>query len=141
MTPTLSIRGLRCAAVLVGALATAGCAQKFAQIGQAPSMSPMGRPSAPIDPNVISPRSPITSELDAHSQMRRVALAQADAARAQRAMLTARQSSAASLWSAGPKSLFDDRRARRIGDIVTVMIEIDDEATINNSTTRSRERL
>ena len=42
----------------------------------------------------------------------------------------------ASLWQSGPRSLFGDRRARRRGDIVTVVIEIDDEARINNSTTR-----
>lgn len=44
----------------------------------------------------------------------------------------------ASLWQSGPKSLFGDRRARRRGDIVTVAIEIDDEAKIRNSTTRGR---
>ncbi|MHA1530310.1 MAG: flagellar basal body L-ring protein FlgH [Alphaproteobacteria bacterium] len=44
----------------------------------------------------------------------------------------------ASLWQSGPKSLFGDRRARRRGDILTVVIEIDDEAKIRNSTSRGR---
>ena len=44
----------------------------------------------------------------------------------------------ASLWQSGPRSLFGDRRARARGDILTVVIEIDDEAKINNSTTRGR---
>ncbi len=44
----------------------------------------------------------------------------------------------ASLWQSGPKSLFGDRRARLRGDILTVVIEIDDEATIRNSTSRAR---
>lgn len=44
----------------------------------------------------------------------------------------------ASLWQSGPKSLFGDRRARRRGDILTVAIEIDDEAKIRNATTRGR---
>jgi flagellar L-ring protein precursor FlgH len=44
----------------------------------------------------------------------------------------------ASLWQSGPKSLFGDRRARRRGDIVTVTIEIDDEAKFDNSTSRGR---
>jgi len=45
---------------------------------------------------------------------------------------------AASLWSGGRQSLLGDRRAERRGDILTVVIEIDDEATISNETTRSR---
>lgn len=44
----------------------------------------------------------------------------------------------ASLWRSGPTSLFGDRRARRRGDILTVVIEIDDEAEISNETDRSR---
>lgn len=43
-----------------------------------------------------------------------------------------------SLWQSGPKSLFGDRRARNLGDILTVMIEIEDEAAISNTTSRSR---
>ncbi len=44
----------------------------------------------------------------------------------------------ASLWSGGKKSLLGDRRAARRGDILTVVIEIDEEAQISNSTSRSR---
>ncbi len=43
-----------------------------------------------------------------------------------------------SLWAAGTGSLFGDRRAAQRGDILTVVIEIDDRATISNSTDRSR---
>jgi flagellar L-ring protein FlgH len=43
-----------------------------------------------------------------------------------------------SLWRSGPESLFGDRRARVTGDILTIVIEIDDEAEINNSSDRSR---
>lgn len=45
---------------------------------------------------------------------------------------------ASSLWTAGRSSLFGDRRAARRGDILTVVIEIDDKAEISNSTGRSR---
>lgn len=44
----------------------------------------------------------------------------------------------ASLWSGGRQSLLGDRRANRRGDILTVVIEIDDSAQINNSTSRRR---
>lgn len=45
---------------------------------------------------------------------------------------------ASSLWTAGTESLFGDRRAAQRGDILTVVIEIDDSASISNSTGRSR---
>jgi flagellar L-ring protein precursor FlgH len=45
---------------------------------------------------------------------------------------------ASSLWTAGRSSLFGDRRAAQRGDILTVVIEIDDKAEISNSTGRSR---
>lgn len=44
----------------------------------------------------------------------------------------------ASLWSGGQRSLLGDRRAIKRGDILTVVIEIDEEAEISNSTSRSR---
>ncbi|WP_226779883.1 flagellar basal body L-ring protein FlgH [Oceaniglobus trochenteri] len=44
----------------------------------------------------------------------------------------------ASLWSGGRHSLLGDRRAETRGDILTVVIEIDDKAEISNSSQRSR---
>ncbi|MDO9587536.1 MAG: flagellar basal body L-ring protein FlgH [Brevundimonas sp.] len=49
-----------------------------------------------------------------------------------------RAASANSLWRAGARTFFGDQRARRIGDIVTVNIGIDDRAQTQNSTARSR---
>lgn len=43
-----------------------------------------------------------------------------------------------SLWRSGPTSLFGDRRAARLGDILTVIIDIDDRAQLQNSTSRTR---
>ena len=43
-----------------------------------------------------------------------------------------------SLWRAGAKSFFNDQRANKIGDILTVNIEIADSAQLNNTTARSR---
>jgi len=45
---------------------------------------------------------------------------------------------AASLWAAGRRSLLGDRRAERRGDILTVVIEIDERAEISNSSSRGR---
>lgn len=43
-----------------------------------------------------------------------------------------------SLWHSGPSSLFGDRRAQSLGDILTVVIDIEDEASISNSSNRGR---
>lgn len=44
-----------------------------------------------------------------------------------------------SLWNTGPTGLLGDKRARNLGDILTITIEIDDEAEMKNSTERSRD--
>ncbi|SLN12389.1 Flagellar L-ring protein precursor [Aquimixticola soesokkakensis] len=46
--------------------------------------------------------------------------------------------SPASLWTANRTSLLGDRRAIQRGDILTVVIEIDDSAQMNNTSGRSR---
>lgn len=49
-----------------------------------------------------------------------------------------RPEAAASLWAGTTSSLISDRRAATRGDILTVVIEIDDRAEISNSSGRSR---
>lgn len=44
----------------------------------------------------------------------------------------------ASLWQAGQHSLLGDRRAAQRGDILTVVIEIEDSASISNASERGR---
>ncbi len=45
----------------------------------------------------------------------------------------------ASLWTGDPDSLLGDRRAMQRGDILTVVVEIDDRAEISNTSDRSRQ--
>ena len=53
-------------------------------------------------------------------------------------VVSGRPEAAASLWAGGSSSLICDRRASVRGDILTVVIEIDDRAEISNSSGRSR---
>lgn len=43
-----------------------------------------------------------------------------------------------SLWRTGARAFFKDQRASDVGDILTVVVDLDDEATLNNATTRTR---
>lgn len=45
----------------------------------------------------------------------------------------------ASLWRSGRSSLLGNQRAQQVGDIITVVVEIDERAEISNSTSRSRQ--
>ena len=49
-----------------------------------------------------------------------------------------RPASPNSLWRSGARAFFIDQRAGRVGDILTVLIEIDDSAKTSNATVASR---
>ncbi|HET6156799.1 MAG TPA: flagellar basal body L-ring protein FlgH [Dongiaceae bacterium] len=110
----MSRKYLRVAAILGLSLATVGCGntlERIARAGQEPPLSPIENPTAQ---DLYKP----------------VSLPMPDP------MTDARQP--ASLWRQGSRAFFKDQRAGRVGDILTVVIAIKDEATLDNSTSRTR---
>ncbi len=92
-----------------------GC-DRLSEVGKEPSFSPLGATSDASF--VVSPA--------------RAALAVPPAPQIKQGY------DRSSLWNSGPSSLFGDRRAQKSGDILTIVIEIDDQAQISNTTARSR---
>jgi flagellar L-ring protein precursor FlgH len=101
---------------LCAVLAVAGCADRLDHLGKPPSITAPGQPREPLPP--VSPE--------------RAALARPAPAPPPESYAVA------STWRSGPQSLFGDRRARTVGDILTVVIDMDENAEFTNDTSRSR---
>jgi flagellar L-ring protein FlgH len=43
-----------------------------------------------------------------------------------------------SLWQSGTRAFFKDQRATQVGDILTIIVDIDEKAQLNNQTVRAR---
>lgn len=53
-------------------------------------------------------------------------------------MTPPKRAEASSLWGKNTRSFFGDRRAQAVGDLLTVVIDIDDSASLSNASERSR---
>ncbi len=116
MARTRMRRRLGRAALAGAALLGAGCADRLDHLGRPPSMTAPG--------GQIETVAPITPT--------RAALAMAAPAP------PPEDYAVGSLWRSGKSSLFGDRRANRIGDILTVVIDVDESAELSNRTDRAR---
>ena len=100
------------AVALMGAsLAACSAADRLANVGKPPPLNPIENPTS--QPGY----KPVTMPMPAPEQV----VYQPN-----------------SLWRSGSRAFFKDQRASRIGDILTVNIDITDRARVNNSTTRTR---
>jgi flagellar L-ring protein precursor FlgH len=105
------------AAVLLSATALVGCstAEKLSRIGQAPALSPVSNPTQQRDYRPVSMPMPTPQVLEP---------------------------SANSLWRPGARAFFKDQRATEIGDVLTVVVNIQNErAQLSNETRRTRQNV
>ncbi len=103
---------------LAGLLSGCGVTGRLARVGKAPKMTPAADPIAPV----IEPS--LGNEAAAH--------------RAGTTDRTTPPPVGASLFRTGAGAFFHDQRASRMGDVLTIRINIADKAVLDNSTTRSR---
>jgi flagellar L-ring protein FlgH len=118
MTKTL----IKAAVIALAASQLAACAgtvERVANVGRAPGLSPIDELSPPAQSASLAQPGLTASGAPTDS--------------------TGQQQSATSLWRTGARAFFKDQRAARVGDIVTVRINISDRAQVDNTTSRSRQ--
>ena len=101
--------------VFLGALSfsVAGCGalSRLSDLGRPPTMTPIADPTSTRDYR------PLTMPMPPPQQT---------------------PSDLASLWRSGSRAFFKDQRAAQVGDLITVLVDITDNANIDNNTTASR---
>jgi flagellar L-ring protein precursor FlgH len=103
------LRPVALTGLLAGGLALGGCQTNLNEFGRTPSLTPIGT-------GLAAPREPLPSTFGSLQP----------------------RNSYHSTWSPASADLFQDPRARNIGDVVTVSIAINDKAQFDNSSDRSR---
>jgi len=102
---------MRPAFVALALLAPIAACSSVKEAVKGPELAPVGYPAslAPMTPSYVSAREPAPQAASANS-----------------------------LWRVGARAFFNDQRASRVGDIVTVLIEIDDSVSTSNTSKSSR---
>ncbi len=111
MTAVTRLIRVGLAVALCASLPACNLTQRLADMGEAPKLSPIENPQAQkgYQPVALPMPSPEPSAKLANS-----------------------------LWRPGARAFFKDQRAARVGDIVTVVVNIADKATANNASNRTR---
>jgi flagellar L-ring protein precursor FlgH len=104
-------RNLLASIALSALVAGCGTADKLANVGQQPALNAIQDPTT--TPGYRPVQMPMPEPRQAHYNPN-------------------------SLWQSGSRAFFKDQRASQVGDILTVVVTIDDQAEIENDTERSR---
>jgi flagellar L-ring protein precursor FlgH len=97
--------------VMMVGLSACNAGQRIAEIGSVPAMSEIENPAKMAGATPIAFPQPAKEEYTHQAN---------------------------SLWQAGARQFFKDQRAQKVGDILTVVIQVSDKASITNETKRSR---
>ncbi|MBT3765970.1 MAG: flagellar basal body L-ring protein FlgH [Rhodospirillaceae bacterium] len=114
MLPKTTRKNLTLAVIAAAAVAVTGCnvTTRLSEVGDGPQLSKITNPTVMPDyrPVSLPMPAPKTAEHNPNS-----------------------------LWRAGAKAFFKDHRAKAVGDILTVQLNLDDSASLANSTERERD--
>lgn len=92
-------------------LSACGAGERLANVGKAPDITPIENPVAKEGYQTVSMPMPAPSQATREKN---------------------------SLWASDRQTFFEDQRAARVGDILTVVIDIQDKAELDNETERTR---
>ena len=112
MTLTRNIIRLTQTTLVVGALAGCSAITRLSEVGGGPQLSEITNPTATKEYRPVSMPMPAPRIVEDNPN---------------------------SLWRAGARAFFKDHRAKHVGDILTITLNLDDSATMANSTERERD--
>ena len=109
---THRIPRLAVAALIVAALAGCNTLTRLSEVGDGPELTRISNPVAQRDYRPVSMPMPTPQPAEDNPN---------------------------SLWRSGAKAFFKDHRAKEIGDILTVQLDLEDSASLDNKTERDRD--